>query len=130
MSRADDLGEEGLQRRHHPGLERAHQARRPAASSISSRARPRLASGPATATSTRSSVPGAASTRAGLAAQVDERRRPHARAAAGGASQPPDQAGRERRDGPAVDAVHELLGHDQPVGGRDEQRSPHARAPG
>ena len=56
------LGEERLQRRFNPGLERTHQARRPTASSISTRASPRFASAPASATSTRSFRPGAAST--------------------------------------------------------------------
>ena len=82
------LGEERLQRLDHPRLERPHQPSRPAASSISSRARPRLASGPTTATSTRSSAPGRGQHAAALAAQMHEGRRP--------------QSGRARRCAPGA----------------------------
>ena len=114
---------------HHPRLERAHQARRPAASIISSRARPRFASGPTTATSTRSSGPGAARTLPDVAPEMDERRPAHP-GALRRPGQATDQAASERRGGLPVHTLHELLGDHQPVAGRDDQRAADARRPG
>ena len=90
---------------------------RPAASIISSRARPRFASGPTTATRTRSSGPGAAST---LPASPRSWTKAGGRmpGALGRPHEPPDQAAGERRGRLAVHPVHELLGDDQPVARR------------
>ena len=120
VRRAADSIEERLERSLDPGLERAHQARLSAASSISSRARPTFASGPTTATRTRSSRPRARREWSLARPRSWTNCRRSAARGRGGAHQPAHQAPGERRRGAAVHAVHELLGHDEPVAGGDD----------
>ena len=55
--------------------------------------------------------------------KVNEGGRPHPRPV-GSTVQPLDQTGGQCSDGSAIDAIHQPLGDDQPVGARDQQRSP------